>query len=74
MAGHTKVIQCAACQRDITVGSNTRKPRTCLECNMQRCYDNLLQIMLHSGPYYERMLAGQRRARQERGRGRGPES
>lgn len=74
MSGHIKTIKCAECGRDISVGTNTYKPRTCLECNMSRARENLRQIMSHSGPYYERMLAGQRRAREERRRGGGPES
>lgn len=67
--GHYKTVHCTGCGRELRVGVNTRKPRNCGECNIQRYVDNMASLMRKSGPEYERNVAAIRASRARRAGG-----
>ncbi len=55
-----KTMVCRVCEKPMQVGSNTRNAPRCIECGLGAATQSMIQMKMHSGPYYDQYLAGMR--------------
>ena len=71
MAINLKIVQCAECGSDMSVGSNTHKARHCMVCSEARYIRNLASLVSKSGPEYEANVKATRAYHARKARGGG---